>query len=485
MELYPFQQEMVDKLHKNRSALCGDDMGVGKTVEAIALDRYHRINNPPDRGQPRTLVVTTLSMVDGWVEHFADWAPHLKVIRVDPKNRHKFTEAVALGSHDVYICHWESLRLMPELGKRLWFHVIADEVHRAKSRKAQQTRALKKIRTKFKLALSGTPADNRPQDIWSILNWLWPTYYTSYWKFFNRYIESEIVYPAGYHKMVGVKNLSELRDEMRPWYIRRLKEDVLQDLPDKYYRDVWVELTPKQRRAYNTMKKDMIAWIGDNEDQPIASPVIVAQLMRLQQFALAHAELRTVTVRKRNKKTGEMEEHEEDKVFLADPSAKIDALMDILADTNESVVVFSNFVQVANMVCERLDKAQISYVKLTGDTPGASRGDLVARFQRGEAQVFVGTIGAGGEGITLTRASTVIFLDRNWSPSKNRQAEDRLHRIGQKNAVQVIDIMARNTVDLGRRQQLTQKWAWIRELLGDKIDPKKYDIPKKGDEDAA
>jgi hypothetical protein len=142
--------------------------------------------------------------------------------------------------------------------------------------------------------------------------------------------------------------------------------------------------------------------------------------------------------------------------------------MQILEDNpDEQIVVFSQFKQIIHLLEKRLVKSGISHVLLTGDTPQEERGNIVERFQKGEAKVFAGTIAAGGVGITLTASSTIVFLDRSWSPALNQQSEDRLHRIGQKEAVQVIDIMARDTVDLGRKQRLEQKWSWIRELLGD------------------
>jgi SNF2 family DNA or RNA helicase len=142
--------------------------------------------------------------------------------------------------------------------------------------------------------------------------------------------------------------------------------------------------------------------------------------------------------------------------------------MQILADTNRQVVVFSESKQIINLLAKRLEDANITHVLLTGDTPAEGRTRNIDTFQRGRARVFAGTITAGGIGITLTAASTVVFLDRAWNPSQNRQAEDRLHRIGQKSAVQVIDLVARDTVDGGRLQQIKLKWEWLKELLGDK-----------------
>jgi SNF2 family DNA or RNA helicase len=195
----------------------------------------------------------------------------------------------------------------------------------------------------------------------------------------------------------------------------------------------------------------MIAWVGANGDQALVAPVVISQLVRLQQFALASAEI-----------------DEFGSVSLSDPSSKLDALMeDIDALGDEQIVVFTQFKQMTNLLEKRLTAAGIPYGLLTGDVPQGVREQNVKDFQAGKTKVFVSTIAAGGVGITLTAASTVAFLDRAWSPALNLQAEDRCHRIGQLEAVQVIDYMSRDTVDLGRHQKLEMKWDWIRRVLGD------------------
>lgn len=453
--LRPFQVECVEKLARQKSRLIGDDMGLGKTVEALALDLVNRADPTGREGysKPITLIVAPLAThEDAWADKLELMAPEAATFMViDPKNRSKFIDSIKRHECDYYIVHWEALRLMPELEKVVFFHIIADEAHRAKNRKAQQTRALKKLKTRYKTACSGTPADNKPHDLWSIMNWLWPSYYRSYWKFYNHYMTFEVQYPQGYHKITGVKNIASLLNEMSPWYIRRLKEDMLPELPDKYYTRLMVELAPQQRTAYNKMKKDLIAWVGEHEDQPLVAPVVIAQLCRLQQFALSYTQF-----------------DDSGNLIASDPSAKLDALMDLLDDSDEPIVVFSQFKGILELFAKRLDKAKISYRVYTGDAQvKKTRDQGIKDFQKGDARVFMATIAAGGEGITLTRASTVVFLDRSWSPAKNKQAEDRLHRIGQENAVQVIDIIAKNTVDLGRMQTIKQKWEWIQQLLGD------------------
>jgi SNF2 family DNA or RNA helicase len=451
IDLFPFQKEDVDHLEGVTGALNANDMGTGKTYEAIERDARIRAANG---GRGATLVVAPLTILeDVWQAHFEELTD-LKVVVCDPKDRKRSWSAWHVIKGDVFVVHWEALRLMPELAQAQWLHVIADECHRAKNRKAQQTKALKSIpHVGYKTAMSGTPVINRPDELWSILNWLHPRVYTSYWKFFGKYVETETKYFRGrtVRVVVGPKNLHRLREELEPFYVRRRKEDVLPDLPEKYYTEIKVDLTPVQRRAYDTMRKEMIAWIGNQEAEVLAAPVVIAQLIRLQQFAVAFAEY----------------DEDGDRIRLSEPSSKLDALMEVLDESEEPLVVFSRFRQLVDLAAERFRQANISFVTLTGDTSHADRRSNVEKFQKGNVRVFIGTLGAGGVGITLTRASTVCFLDRDWSPALNRQAEDRLHRIGQQNAVQVIDITARRTVDLGKKQMLDLKESWIRAILGD------------------
>jgi SNF2 family DNA or RNA helicase len=456
---YPFQQEAIDKLQPQKARLIGDEMGTGKTCEAIWIDAVDRQKWNEANGKTvlKTLVVAPLAVHDSWEKHIKELtgAP---VVRIDPKNRGAFVKALEARVNGFYIIHWQALRLVPELKKVKWFHIIGDEVHRAKNRKAQQTQAFKMLRAYKKTGLSGTPADDKPDDLWSVLNWLWPQYYRSYWRFRKHYCVEEAVELGGagrpVTKVVGVQNVESLHKEMDPWYIRRLKKDVLKDLPDKYYDTIWVDLDPKQRVAYNQMKRDMIAWL-DNQDQtsPLIAGVVVAQLTRLQQFALAY-----------------MQPHPEKdgKWIMTDPSTKLDVLCELIADNpTEQMVVFSQSKAVLYLLSRRLERQHVSHGLFTGDATQVDKDHLVESFQAGDTQVFAGTIAAGGEGITLTASSTVIFLDRAWSPTKNLQAEDRCHRDGQKNAVQVIDIMAKNTIDPDRKFKIDLKWSWLRELLGD------------------
>ena len=171
--------------------------------------------------------------------------------------------------------------------------------------------------------------------------------------------------------------------------------------------------------------------------------MVISKLVRLQQLALAY---------------GELEDGEE--FVLTTPSAKLEVLKELL-QPGQKTVVFTQFVKMIKLVEQELEGLKVD--TLHGGI--SNRGEVIDRFQEGDTDVLLCSIGAGGVGITLTAANKVIFLDRSWSPATNLQAEDRLHRIGQENAVQVIDLIGQDTVDLGRMQRLDQKWQWIRQLL--------------------
>lgn len=390
--------------------------------------------------------------------------------------------------YDVFIMHYPAVRLEPEVAKYPWFHVICDEVHALQDRNSQQTKAVKKIKAFYKTGLSGTPVFNKPDDLWSLLNWLYPKYWKSYWGYFNRYIKW--VDWDGYRTVVGVNNEEELQGLMSGFYIRRKKEEVIKDLPDKYFSTITVKPHPQQARAYKQMKKEMLAWIGEHENEALQAPVVIAQLIRLQQFASAYAQIEQyeVMVKDHDIHEFDVDRFREDgikiyqekdgryytlvpetrtRLTLSEPSSKLDAVMEIIDSTDEPIVVFSEFAQMINLLGARLEKAGISYGLYTGAQSRSERDKLIEDFQDGKVRVFAGTIGAGGVGITLTRASTVVILNRNWAQALNEQAIDRLHRIGQKNAVHVIDIVAEGTIDEERNLSIEMNWKMIKKLLGE------------------
>lgn len=332
--------------------------------------------------------------------------------------------------------------------------VLVHNCHNLQNRKASQTKAIKNLRARYRSALTGTPIHNKPDGFWSLLNFLYPDVWRSYWKFFNRYILW--VNWTGYKEIIGIQNEAELMELIEPFYSRVKKSDVY-DLPDIYYTTIEVELDAKQKRAYKQMKADMLAWVGDHEHEPINAPIAVAQLTRLRQFACAYAEIERKEVK------GELVE----RVRSSEPSTKLDAAMEIIQGTDQQVVVFSSFSQLIELLGKRLEKAGIPHGILIGSVSRDERERVVNEFQDGKLKVFAGTIKAGGEGIELTAASTLIFLDREWAQSRNEQAIGRLHRYGQKNNIQVIDIVAKDTLDDERNEGIAMSWNMVKKMLGE------------------
>jgi SNF2 family DNA or RNA helicase len=463
-------------------------MGLGKTYEGIARDVELR-RDPYAYKRPTLIVAPSGAHWNTWFKTIRDYdGADIPIWVIDRKKRHILVSNLiaAIEGRKPFPCyvvvHYEALRLMDELKQIEWFHVIADECHRIKNRSAQQTRALKALKTKYKTGISGTPADDKPQDIWSILNWLSPKEFRSYWKFVKDccVFEDENLqmakYGRAFKKIVDVnpEGAAKMLETIRPWYLRRKKSEVGIDLPEKTYTEILVDLSSTQRKAYDQMRKDMIAWVGEHKDQPLVAGAVVAQLVRLQQFALASVEFEDASPV--FPFHGEGQGSRAGKVVLVDPSVKLDELEEIIdGNPNEQVVVFSQSRGICHLAVRRLTAKGIIAQPYTGAVSQNERDLYEADFQRGYIQVLCGTIAAGGESITLHRASTVIFLDRHWNPTRNKQAEDRVHRIGQVHPVQIIDIMARDTVDLGRKTRIASKWSALQIILGDKVDIEAYD----------
>ena len=338
-----------------------------------------------------------------------------------------------------------------------WDMVILDEAHRIKSREAQCTKNIRKLKSKYRHIMTGTGFINDPSEVWQLLNWLNPNKWESYWGFRNAYCN--IINVGGFAKVKGIKPGLEdsFRNILRNVGVRHSKAEVFPDLPEKYYKEVVVDLNPTQARMYKQIVEVLEAL--DQGGTPLWTTNVLSQMARLRQISAATPRVvREYWDEESMKRMMEVE--------LEEPSSKLDALMEILEDTDEPIVVFSEWRGVVKLALERFKKAGISYVHLRSEDSDEERAAKVQAFQSGRGQVFISTLKLGSESITVTRASTVVFLDRSWSPKDNKQAEDRLHRPGQKNAVEVIDIVARHTIDNRIKAVNKEKNGWFAEIFG-------------------
>lgn len=486
IKLYQYQQEDVDKLAIKKYGLIGSEMGTGKTHEAIALIplwlqqsfNIHREIRP-------ILIVTPINTFPSWEAKLDHQLPNYSHTTIDPKNRKQFIEDLKYRSYEIYIMHPQALRLcVGEFDKNfISFSIfIFDEVHAISNRGSQTTKASHKVKTDFKLGMSGTASGNKPWNLWSVLHWLDKRRYSSYWKFIENYVEQAMEYNGNgaYRVLTGVKNIEFLHKSIEGFYIRHLKKckccehhpnGVQEWLPDKVYETITVELSDVQRNIYNQMAKKMVAFLESG--QQIVAPIVIAQLIRLGQIALATPVITSLD------KLGEVWDNESqafvttttqaNSIDLDLPSSKYDALYEILTDyEDKSFVVYSSSKKMVNLTVDALNASGVKAMALTGDTPMKERLSLTKDFNDGKFRVIVAVIAAAAVGIDGLQhtCDTVIFLDRMMGNNVlNKQAEDRLHRDGQKNTVTVIDIEAANTLEQARNIDLANNWQKILEIL--------------------
>lgn len=296
--------------------------------------------------------------------------------------------------------------------------IAADECHKMKNPSSQQGKAFIKLDADVRIALTGTPLMNSPLDLYIILRWLGFEKHAFY-SFKNYYA---IYGGYGGYQIVGYKHLDELEEQLQSIMLRRLKKNVL-DLPEKTYIDDYVDMTAKQSVIYKEIKAE----IKSNIDMISVAPNPLAEMIRLRQ-ATGYTGILSSQIQE---------------------SAKLDRMMELIADARENgqqVVIFSNWSQMTDEVCERIH-GKYTYVSITGDTKDNERQKNVEAFQDGRAEIIVGTTGAMGTGLTLTAGTVEIFLDEPWSMALREQAVDRCHRIGQNSNVTIYTIMCQNTID--------------------------------------
>ncbi len=421
--LRDYQKAGVNFLVTAKRAILGDDMGLGKTLQAIMAceaEQFHR-----------ALIICPNTLKWVWHDEIRKWTgKNATVIGGGRKHREQGLKAYKGG---YLIINYESARLHPEIQEGEWDVMICDEAHRLKNRKALQTQFVRRIKTNHAYMVTGTPMMNRTEELWSLLNILYPKTFTSFWRFVDMYCQKNTTY-YGTEILPGTDEQTEdLREILQPIMIRRRKDEVLTELPAKVYQRLPVELEGRQKAMYQQMERDAIAVLSEGA---IAAPVVIAQITRLRQIAVG-AQLLDPEI---------------------DSSAKFRALDEIL-DTHletHKVVVFSQFRQAIELLEERY--AALGPVSVTGTVSQKDRTTATRRFQTDDTcRIMLSTIQAGGLGLTWTAADIVVFLDRHWTPAMNTQAEDRLHRLGQRNSVTVINLVAKDTVE-----------EWIETLLEEK-----------------
>ena len=425
--LRPYQKQGVAWLHFLRAngfgGILADEMGLGKTLQTLAYLRFIRQTQP---GLAPMLVICPTSLVFNWQAEAKKFTPELKVLALHGPDRHaRFADITA---SDIVLTSYALIRRDAEKYRGLEFDtVVLDEAQHIKNRQTQNAQAVKAVRARHRLVLTGTPLENSVLDLWSIFDFLMPGYLGTAKDFRERY-ELPIA------KEKNAEAQSRLARRLRPFMLRRLKREVAKDLPAKIEQVSFCELTPDQRIVYQQVieasRKEILEAVGA---QGIAKSrmVVLTTLLRLRQ---ACCDLRLLKL---------------DNLNPATTSGKLDLfgeLLEEVIDGGHRVLVFSQFVGMLTLLKERLAAENIEFCYLDGST--IDRAAVVEQFQtHSEIPVFLISLKAGGVGLNLTGADTVFHFDPWWNPAVEDQATDRAHRIGQTKVVTSYKLITRDTVE--------------------------------------
>lgn len=468
--LRPYQARDVERFLQTDGCLVAYDKRGGKSITALAI--AHKL---VERGASGPILIVS-DKTSPWIRDinkigYPDETLHL----VDRPKRLQFQSEVANWEPaHFYQIHWAGLA--PEVGllqSIRWTAIIADEAHAAKNRNAQRTRALKRLRTKFKIGLTADPDDNVPQDIWSLLNWIRPKEYRSFWRWVRKYVEvEEVPGKHGTYMVFGEPiNVEEFQAEIREFFVSMTLQEIDPGQVPDIYEERIVQMTPEQAEAY----QNMLDWqMMQLDDELVMAEYPMIAGMRLQQLAQAYgvAETRQVWrwVRERDPNSGKIAKVKKlvdtTTIHQVEPSSKLDALMEALLDEENPpgpTIVFSQFPGMVKLACKRFSDAGLNYVSvLVNDEINEAE----RRFQSGEVDIIIGSTHHLSESIELYRADTEMFLDCPWNPRIRGQAIGRAKAVGKRTPVRIIDFRTDGTVDLGRLDTARTKQEWKDVFLG-------------------
>lgn len=396
--------------------ILADDMGLGKTLQAILYIAGSKAE--------KTLIVCPTSVMLNWKEEFDSFAPEISKVLIYG-NQAERREIIENREAQVYITSYPLLRGDIGMYRELKFDTLfIDEAQYIKNAASLSARAVKSIQAKHRFALTGTPIENSLSELWSIFDFVMPGYLPKYKRFMEMYekpIEKD-------HDKTATEELSW---RIKPFILRRLKKDVLEELPEKIETKLRCPMTAKQEKLYRSYlagvqkeMRDALVEGGETERMDV-----LTALTRLRQICCHPG------------------------TFLENytgGSGKLDVLMELLADLRKGkhrVLLFSQFTTMLEFIRDSLNTQEISYFYLDGSVPAGERSKMIKAFNAGEGEVFLISLKAGGTGVNLTGADTVIHYDPWWNPAVENQATDRVYRIGQKQTVQVFKLVTEGTIE--------------------------------------
>lgn len=385
--------------------ILADEMGLGKTVQTISFLLSEK--------NKQSIVITPTALIYNWKSEFEKFAPDLKVGIVYSSKEKRLKTLKQYKDYDVILTTYGTYKNDMEDYKNLKFdYLIIDEAQNIKNPDSAITHAIKKIDAKSKFALTGTPIENNLLELWSIFDFVMPGYLYSKLRFEKIFVNDD-------------KNLELLKKMIKPFILRRRKKDVIDELPDKIEQKFYVELDKEHKKVYNTflnmLKRQIVETNSDNV-------TLFSYLTKLRMLSIS-PELVVKNYKGKN--------------------SKLEMLIKIIKSSKDrKILVFSQFTQVLELIATRLEKENIGFNYLDGKTNARKRLELVDDFNINKSKkVFLISLKAGGTGLNLTSASMVVHFDPWFNPAVEDQASDRAHRIGQKDIVDVVKLISKDTVE--------------------------------------
>lgn len=444
---------------KHDRFLLGDEQGLGKTKQVIDIAVAKKIS----RGYKHCLIICGVNGLKwNWkseIDTHSNETAHILGTKINSKGRevigsskdkladlNKLPEAYFLITNVESLRDRDILKKVKELTQNGQIEMVAiDEIHKCKNPSSQQGKAILQVNPETRIAMTGTPLMNTPLDLYIVLKWLGFEKH-SFYQFKKHYC---VMGGYGGYEVVGYRNLGELQSNLESLMLRRLKKDAL-DLPEKFHSIEYVEMSSKQAKVYNEVKQE----IKEQIDKIKISNNPLAQLIRLRQ-AIGFTGILSSQIKE---------------------SAKLNRLEEIveeLVENGEKAIIFSNWTDMTGPTAERLRRFNPAII--TGEVK--DRKEQQERFMTDpRCKVIIGTIGAMGTGLTLTAASTVIFLDSPWNRANKEQAEDRAHRIGTTSNVNIITLVCKDTIDERIEELINKKGAMADALVDGKIDLNKSEV---------
>ena len=403
--------------------ILADDMGLGKTLQVIAF-------LCAQEGR-KALVIVPTALIYNWKREIEQFAPHLKVGMVHGEKEKRLQVIHDRALYDVILTTYYTYKNDEDLYKDIiWDYCIIDEAQQIKNADAQITKTIKRIQSNVRFALTGTPMENNLMELWSIMDFVMPGYLYQPLRFRNIF-------------MTEPPQTMELRKLIEPFMLRRTKKEVLTELPDKIEQKIFITMDRHHQKAYLAMQRLIKQKL---EQEEAAQAALLAYLTKLRQICLVPERL----VKQ-----------------YAGRNSKLEYLIGLLkANDTEKVLAFSQFTTVLKEIGKRLEEEGIAYNYLDGQTEAKERMALVEEFNTNvDKRVFLISLKAGGTGLNLTSASMVVHFDPWWNPAVENQASDRAHRMGQKQVVNVLKLVAKGTIEEKILALQEEKKALIEEVM--------------------